>query len=79
MLIISSSFSDDPACSENIIDLIVKKSREIEPYIVGDFGVGRGDYSDYQRVGMSAMGMTSRVVNRECYDPKVKIDGELVF
>lgn len=34
---------------------------------------------DYQRVGMSSMGMSSGVVNRECFEPKIKIDGELVF
>ena len=47
--------------------------------MVGDFNPQPGAFGDYQRINMSKMDLALRVANRECYEPKVKIDGELVF
>lgn len=47
--------------------------------MVGDFNEQVGVYGDYQRVNLTKMDMACRVANRECYEPKIKIDGELVF
>lgn len=80
MNLLSSEVTEEEEKGEiNLVDLIINKSKMVEPYMAGNFDPEPGIGADYQRVSMSRMDLACRMANRECYEPRIKVDGELVF